>query len=115
MKIIRVVFYFLLAIQTLIFAQHTRPDKMPKIGVIYGTVVDSLTREPIQYASISVINSRTNEVITGGITNEKGGFRIQEIPLGRTNVMVEFIGFEKKMIGPVALSPRGDGIEQDLG
>ena len=50
------------------------PKKVPKIGVVYGTVVDSSSSSPIPYASISIINSRSNTIMTGGITNEDGEF-----------------------------------------
>ncbi len=115
MKTRKTLLYLLLGLQALTFAQGMRPGKIPKIGVLYGTVIDSSNRKPIQHASISVINVRTKQIVTGGITGEKGKFRIKEIPLGRCKVVVEFIGYEKKIVGPIRLSPRGDGIEQNLG
>ena len=39
------------------------PKKVPKIGVVYGTVIDSSSNSPIPYASISIINSRSNTII----------------------------------------------------
>ncbi|MBC8175390.1 MAG: TonB-dependent receptor [Candidatus Marinimicrobia bacterium] len=92
-----------------------RTDKIPKIGVLYGTVIDSSSRKPIQYASVSVVSMRTNEIVTGGITNETGTFRITEIPLGQYDVVVEFIGYKREIIKSVMLTPRGDRIEQNLG
>ena len=59
------------------------PSKAPKIGQVYGTVVDSATSEPIPYASISIINSRSNTILTGGISDDRGIFHIKEIALGR--------------------------------
>ena len=55
------------------------PSKAPKIGQVYGTVVDSATSEPIPYASISVINSRSNTILTGGITDDRGIFHVKEM------------------------------------
>jgi outer membrane cobalamin receptor len=92
------------------------PANMPKIGVLQGVVVDSASTNPIPYASISIINMRSNEVITGGITDETGAFYIKEIPMGMYNVIVEFIGYEKINIGPIKLFPGdGGGVEQNLG
>lgn len=115
MKYIKTLLYLLLGLQTLIFAQQMRTDKIPKIGVLYGTVIDSSSRKPIQYASVSVVSMRTNEIVTGGITGENGTFRITEIPLGQYDVVVEFIGYKREIIKSVMLTPRGDGIEQNLG
>jgi outer membrane cobalamin receptor len=92
------------------------PANMPKIGVLQGMVVDSASTNPIPYASISIINMRSNEIITGGITDETGAFYIKEIPMGMYNVIVEFIGYEKINIGPIKLFPGdGGGVEQNLG
>ncbi|MDG2266440.1 MAG: outer membrane beta-barrel family protein [Candidatus Marinimicrobia bacterium] len=89
---------------------------MPKIGVLQGIVVDSASTNPIPYASVSIINMRSNEVVTGGITNETGSFYIKEIPMGMYNVIVEFIGYEKINVGPIKLFPGdGGGVEQNLG
>lgn len=88
---------------------------IPAIGVITGTVVDSSTGEPIVYASVSLVRLRDQQLVTGGITDDKGIFHIKEIPLGMYAVHVEFIGYKKKIIPRVPLSPRGRGIEQNLG
>ena len=52
--------------------QQMDPKKVPKIGVVYGTVIDSASGSPIQYASVSIINNRSSTIMTGGITNEDG-------------------------------------------
>jgi len=83
------------------------PSKAPKIGQVYGTVVDSATSEPIPYASISIINSRSNTILTGGISDTRGIFHIKEIALGRHKVIVEYIGYEKKELGPYTFLPFG--------
>jgi len=83
------------------------PSKAPKIGQVYGTVVDSATNEPIPYASISIINNRSNTILTGGISDDKGIFHIKEIALGKHKVIIEYIGYEKKELGPYTFLPFG--------
>ena len=113
--------YVIFIFSTLLFSQPGgrggfNPANMPKIGVLQGIVVDSASTNPIPYASISIINMRSNEIVTGGITDETGTFNIKEIPMGMYNVIVEFIGYEKINIGPIKLFPGdGGGVEQDLG
>ena len=115
------IIYIILIFSTMLLSQRGgrggfNPANMPKIGVLQGVVVDSASTNPIPYASISIINMRSNEVITGGITNETGAFYIKEIPMGMYNVIVEFIGYEKINIGPIKLFPGdGGGVEQNLG
>ena len=115
------IIYIILIFSTMLLSQRGgrggfNPANMPKIGVLQGMVVDSASTNPIPYASISIINMRSNEIITGGITDETGAFYIKEIPMGMYNVIVEFIGYEKINIGPIKLFPGdGGGVEQNLG
>ena len=88
--------------------QQMDPRKVPKIGVVYGTVIDSASGSPIQYASVAIINSRSSTIMTGGITNEDGEFHIKEIALGRHKVLVEYIGYKKLELGPYTFMPFGD-------
>tara|TARA_B110000438_G_scaffold287350_1_gene319557 strand:- start:493 stop:3012 length:2520 start_codon:yes stop_codon:yes gene_type:complete len=113
--------YVIFIFSTILFSQPGgrggfNSANMPKIGVLTGAVVDSSSTNPIPYASISIVNMRSNEVVTGGITDENGSFYIKEIPMGMYNVVVEFIGYEKIDIGPIKLFPgEGGGVEQNLG
>ena len=74
MKQLRLILFLSLSI---LFAhegdhQHTHKGKRGATGcIIYGTVIDSVTNLPIEYASISIINSE-GEVITGGVSDELG-------------------------------------------
>ena len=83
------------------------PAKAPKIGEVYGTVVDSVSGVPIPYASISIVNSRSNTILTGGITDDEGAFHVKEIALGRHKIIVQYIGYEKKELGPYNFLPFG--------
>ena len=60
---------------------HSKKPKMPAIGVIQGSVTDSTTSAPIEYASISIIDNHDGDVVTGGLTDKNGSFNISEIPL----------------------------------
>ena len=90
--------------------------KMPPIGIVRGSVTDSTSGQSLEYASISLVNMRSNEVVTGALSDKTGRFNIREIPLGRYRAIVEFIGYATKEISPINIFPgeRG-GIEQNLG
>ena len=88
--------------------QQMDPKNVPKIGVVYGAVIDSASGTPIAYASIAIINARSSTIMTGGITNEDGEFNIKEIPLGRHKIVVEYIGYKKQELGPFTFLPFGD-------
>lgn len=86
----------------------------PQIGVVYGSVTDNSTKEAIQFATITLISKRDSSAVTGGITDEKGRFRVIEIPLGQYSVEVNFIGYKIQVLSGVKLSPR-ESVERDLG
>ena len=95
---------------------HKKKPKMPAIGIVQGTVTDSSTGTPIEYASISMVDNHDGSVVTGGLSKKNGSFNISEIPLGQYIVMVEFIGYAKKEIGPLNIFPGEDGsIEHFIG
>lgn len=92
--------------------------EMPANGVLSGTVFDS-EGTAVEYATVSIYSLHDNKLVTGGITDEKGHFRIDKIRLGAYAVYIKFIGFNTKTIKPIYLFPKGrgkgQGIEQDLG
>ena len=64
---------------------------------ITGTIIDSTDLSPLEYASISVINSGTNyKIMVGGISDEKGAFSIRHTLVGHYTIEVEYIGYETK-------------------
>ena len=84
---------------------HSKKPKMPAIGVVQGSVTDSTSGAPIEYASISMIDNHDGDVVTGGLSDKNGSFNISEIPLGEYIVVIEFIGYSKKEIGPINIFP----------
>ncbi|MGB0525560.1 MAG: TonB-dependent receptor domain-containing protein [Flammeovirgaceae bacterium] len=101
-----------------IYAQRQgRPGggrERPAIGRLTGKIVDAATKEPVEYATVVLINMR-DSTVTGGVTNGKGRFEISQIKLGGYHLKISFIGYETYTKTPIRISPRGGGIEQDLG
>ena len=64
-------------------------------GLIVGKVVESDSDEALQFASISIISVENNKIITGGITDQDGKFKI-EVKYGEYYVLVDFMGFSEK-------------------
>ena len=95
---------------------HAKKPAMPAIGIVQGTIVDSITSKPIEYASVSLVELEHNELVTGGLSNKDGRLNITEIPLGKYAAVIEFIGYNKKEISPIILYPgEGGGIRHDFG
>ena len=103
-----------------LFAQHQgggEGRQMPEIGVLSGTIYDT-DGTPVEYATVSLFSLRDNKLVTGGITDDKGHFKIEKIKLGAYAVHIKFIGFNTKVIKPVYIASKGrgkgQGIEQNL-
>ena len=73
------------------FAQNREPaaDRIK----ITGTVIEKTTKQPLEYATVTLINSKNPKMIAGGITNPKGEFNIDVTP-GTYNIIIEFISFK---------------------
>lgn len=70
---------------------QTRPE-LKKIN-ISGIINEKVTKQPLEYATLTFTNTRNSKVIFGGITNGKGEFNV-EINAGSYNVKIEFISFK---------------------
>ncbi|SVE01598.1 uncharacterized protein METZ01_LOCUS454452, partial [marine metagenome] len=91
-------------------AKNRHGKGKPSGCAIYGTVLDSITSKPIEYASISIIDM-DGGIITGGITDPEGKFNIQEIKPGKYDVKIEYMGFSSVSINNIKLSFREQPIE----
>jgi outer membrane receptor protein involved in Fe transport len=71
------------------------------VGKISGNVIDSVTKKPMDYASVGLYRSGGKAPITGVITDEKGNFRLDNIKPGNYKLVITFIGYPNKTIDPV--------------
>ncbi|MCF0207717.1 MAG: TonB-dependent receptor, partial [Bacteroidales bacterium] len=63
-------------------------------GVVYGTIFEKETNEPIEFANIVVYDSE-GKVIAGSISDKNGKFNIQGVKYGKHRVEALFIGYGK--------------------
>jgi outer membrane receptor protein involved in Fe transport len=70
-------------------------------GRISGNIVDSLSKKPVDYATISLFKSGAKTPINGVLTDEKGNFKLDNISAGKYKITVSFIGYPTKTIDPV--------------
>ena len=85
-----VITFVVLSISFLNFAQKRPEAKKIKIT---GNIIEKVSKQVLEYATITFINNRNPKVIFGGITNAKGEFDI-EINPGSYDVKIEFISFK---------------------
>ncbi|MBW4888865.1 TonB-dependent receptor [Mucilaginibacter sp. HMF5004] len=99
-------FYILIAI--LFFAISTKAQLgggASVVGKISGVVLDSITRKPLDYATIAVYRSKGKVPLNGAVTDEKGVFKLNDTKIGKYKIVVSFIGYPSKTIDPVETTP----------
>ncbi len=89
-------------------------ERMPKIGKVSGKVIDKNSGKAVEYASIGLLLAMDSSIVNGTITDEKGIFSMEELPVGRFIVSVEFMGFDTYYSDKIMLNPRKSP-EVDLG
>jgi iron complex outermembrane receptor protein len=86
---------------------------MPAIGTVSGFVLDSLTSEAIQFATIRIYLARKDSLVGGGVTDEKGYFKISEVRPGPHYLKIDFIGYHEKKSFRFMLKP--SNLVHDIG
>lgn len=73
-------------------------------GNITGKVVSDSTSSPVSYASVALLNATDSSLITGMITDDQGKFSFDNIPYGKYNLRVTFVGYRPFMIRNVEVT-----------
>jgi hypothetical protein len=69
--------------------------------IIRGQVIDAESQSPVAFASFAVV---TTNPPMGTITDEKGYFRLEKVPIGRHNFQVSCVGYETQLISEILVS-----------
>jgi hypothetical protein len=68
---------------------------------IKGKILDNETQEPIPFATVVIKN--TNPII-GTTTEDNGNFRLENVPIGRYDIEVSYLGYESTIISEVVVT-----------
>ncbi len=72
-------------------------------GKITGVVTDSITKQPVDYATVSIYKQGNNSPFNGASTDPKGNFSIDGISPGDYKVTVDFLGYKRHTIDHVII------------
>ena len=64
----------------------------PLKGILNGLIIDRDSRAPLPSANVVVLNTDPRR---GSITDENGQFSIDNLPVGRHEVMISFVGYKE--------------------
>lgn len=94
---------------TPVFAQQPgsgRGNSLPGLVLqVVGKVQDAATKAPLEYATVSIYNSKDSSLATGSITDEKGAFTLELKKPGKYYVIASFLGYLEQNLGNVTLTP----------
>ncbi|WP_410222451.1 TonB-dependent receptor domain-containing protein [Pedobacter sp.] len=82
----------------------------PKItGRISATVIDSATKQPIEYATVSLVKKKDNKTVNGSVTDAKGKVSLQNITPDEYKLVIGFIGYTAKSVEIKTTPEKPDG------
>ncbi len=79
-------------------------------GSISGKLCDSLNGQAIEYATIGLIQEETNKTVNGITSDDKGFFKLSNVPDGKYKASVYFIGYKSLTIPNISISKTNDHI-----
>ncbi|MBC7398899.1 MAG: TonB-dependent receptor, partial [Mucilaginibacter sp.] len=91
-------------IYTLLFILISIAGVKAQTGKISGKITDSVTKQPVDYATISLFKVGSASPFNGSVSDAKGNFTIDNIANGEYTMRVDFLGYKAKTIGNVSLS-----------
>ena len=77
---------------------------MPAIGQISGTILDSLSGAPLEYATIALYRKKNQELANGTISKKNGKFYLEKIKPGRYFIKVSFMGYDDRVISDIMIN-----------
>ena len=84
-----------------------------KGGTIKGTLVDSQTNTPVEFASITLLNAKDSSAVKGCASGQTGEFIIPAVPVGRYLLRITYVGYQRKFIPNIGIT--GSSSEINLG
>ena len=81
--------------QVYIFNENMFKERMSEIKT---TVLDSLTNEPVSYASVYVVPSKDTTITNFTLTDVNGEAKLDEVPFGNYAFHVEMMGYKPVVI-----------------
>lgn len=73
-------------------------------GTVSGSVIDSVSKQPVEYAAVSIISMKDSSVAGGMVTDETGKFKIEKLKPGKYVLRIKYIGYNEKLIRDIILS-----------
>ncbi len=87
--------------QTAAIPGTTAPKGNAKIS---GVILDAETKQPVEFATVALVNLATGKPIDGTMADEKGKFSINRVATGKYKLQVSFLGYQLKVVEDVTIA-----------
>ncbi len=112
MKLIKKIATVVLIIFTIASAKaQGGGGNLPPEGSMSGIVVEKTSNTPMEYVSVVAYYQRDSSMITGILTDTEGRFSLSDLKYGKYYLEVKFLGFEKKRISDIKVTPKSKDVE----
>ncbi len=64
-------------------------------GSVSGTIIEKLSGNPLEFAHVILKKSNDSTIVQGTVTDNKGKFVLEKVPVGEYKISYSFIGFGK--------------------
>ena len=79
-------------------------------GKISGILIDSTTQKPVEFATVALLDPKTNKPLDGTTSDDKGKFSLNKLPAGKFKLEYSFIGYRNKRTAVFTIE-KGSDIE----
>ena len=104
----RLRYILILILSSFIFSQSDYSG-----GYVKGQILSEDTGLPVQYAIVSLISKEKDEVSNGTMSNEIGGFKVENVSPGQYDLLIESTGYEKMLLTDQLIVP--PNMQKDIG
>ena len=73
-------------------------------GTIKGALIDSVTNQPVSYATLSLHKAGKEKIMDGILSEDDGGFKFSEVVNGKYDIKISFLGYEDKVLKDVEVT-----------
>ena len=71
-------------------------QKVTITGRISAVIIDSATKQPVDYATVSLMRVKDNKSVNGGVTDAKGKVVLQNVAPEQYKLLIGFMGYKSK-------------------
>ncbi len=94
-------------------AADAEAEAAGNFGVVKGRVIDA-TNKPVEYATATLVQPQSGEIVMGEVCNEQGEFIFSKVRHGEYFLCVSMVGYERFQTEALRVDRRNSLVEQSV-